>query len=203
MQLEISNLEKKLGLDYFMHTRGSMHSLFCNFTAKFQYYSTGTAYRFYGSEYIYICINEIIVVKNRRPQACHTVKERAKRPIPLKKMWSLSVRSWLGPAINSLVVHEETELGKGRHLFQKKKWSRKVSAIGRPLTKLLVAMDSLRAQGTKLCQTRNCWPTDWDDVTTTCMSSHACTHSCRKHACQLLPCHNLFPNSSEWQNHTL
>ena len=70
MQLEISNLEKKLGLDYFMHTRGSMHSLFCNFTAKFQYYSTGTAYRFYGSEYIYICINEIIVVKNRRPQAC-------------------------------------------------------------------------------------------------------------------------------------
>ena len=83
-------------------------------------------------------------------------------------MWSLSVRSWLGPAINSLVVHEETELGKGRHLFQKKKWSRKVSAIGRPLTKLLVAMDSLGAEGTKLCQTRNCWPTDWDDVTTTC-----------------------------------
>ena len=83
--------------------------------------------------------------------------------------------------------------GKDEDIFsRRKKRSKKVSAIRRPLTKLLVAMDSLRAQGTKLCQTRNCWPTDWDDVTTTCMSSHACTHSCRKHACQLQPCHNLF-----------
>ena len=53
-------------------------------------------------------------------------------------------------------MYEETELGKGRHLFQKKKWSRKVSAIGRPLTKLLVAMDSLGAEGTKLLELEWC-----------------------------------------------
>ena len=59
--------------------------------------------------------------------------------------------------------------GKDEDIFsRRKKRSKKVSAIRRPLTKLLVAMDSLGAEGTKLCQTRNCWPTDWDDVTTTC-----------------------------------
>lgn len=66
---------------------------------------------------------------------------KRKMPIRLKrKLWSLSDGSWLGLAINLQVVHEETELGKGKSSFREGKMEPKrwVSAIRRPLTKLLV-----------------------------------------------------------------